>query len=492
MKKFILILVVILFVNSIFANKVIKLYDKNDKIINIKVWFKVGSQNDPEGKEGLCYLTSKLIAEGNTKNYTYSDILDKLYPFAAYYNVRATNEMTVFNAAVHKDKFFEFVKYFTDALLNPAFDDNDIERIKSEMLTYLEASLPYQNDEELGKALLYTEIFKNTPYGHLTQGTINGIKNITKDDILSFYKNYFNKNNFTIAISGDFNDKMIKTLQNELNKLPDGKTVQYPTININQINGLNAIIYEKDANATAISVGTHLPLVRGSKEWYALAIANSWLGEHRNSVSHLYQVIRAARGLNYGDYSYIEHFPNGGSLNMPPQNVCRRYQLFEVWIRPVPNETGYFVVKTLLYELNKLYQNGLTEEQFNKQKNFLKNYINFYAQSNYERLGYLVDNEFYGIKEGHLNLFKKYMDEITYQDVQNAIKKYLNPENLLFVIITKDAQKLKQDLENNIVATISYTTPKPKEIYDEDVIIGKFPISFKNIEIRKVQNLFNK
>jgi hypothetical protein len=39
------------------------------------------------------------------------------------------------------------------------------------------------------------------------------------------------------------------------------------------------------------------------------------------------------RGLNYGDYSYIEEFPDGGELNMPPVNVPRRIQLFEIWIR---------------------------------------------------------------------------------------------------------------------------------------------------------------
>lgn len=493
MKKIILLFVMVTLINLANANDVIKLYDKQDKTINIKVWFNVGSQLDPAGKEGLCYLTAKLLAEGNTKTLKYSEILDKLYPFAASYNVRITNEMTVFNASVHKDKYNEFIKIFTDALLNPAFDDADIERIKSEMLTYLESTLPYQNDEELGKALLYNELFKNTPYGHLSAGTISGIKNISKDDIFNFYKTYFNRNNYTIAISGDFTDKFITALNNELMKLPDGKKAEKPVFTISQPQGHNAIIFEKDANATAISIGTHLPLLRGTKDWYALAVANSYLGEHRNSVSHLYQVIRAARGLNYGDYSYIEHFPNGGSLNMPPQNICRRYQLFEIWIRPVPNETRYFVIKTVLYELDKLYKNGLTKEQFEKQRNFLKNYINFYAQSNYERLGYMVDDAFYGIKEGHLNLFKKYLNKITYEDVQAAIKKYLNPDNLLFVIITKNGEELKNQLENNPVATISYSTPKPNEVLDEDKIIGNYPVKFNNLEIRQInKEVFNK
>ena len=69
---------------------------------------------------------------------------------------------------------------------------------------------------------------------------------------------------------------------------------------------------------TAEPAGAPIDVRRGSREWYALAVANSWLGEHRNSSSHLYQVIREARGMNYGDYSYIEAYPNGGQRSVPP------------------------------------------------------------------------------------------------------------------------------------------------------------------------------
>ena len=92
-------------------------------------------------------------------------------------------------------------------------------------------------------------------------------------------------------------------------------------------------------------MGFPIQVLRGSKDWYALAIANSWLGEHRNSSGRLYNVIREARGLNYGDYSYLEHFPNAGQRFLPPQNVARRQQIFEIWIRPVPNETRHFALR---------------------------------------------------------------------------------------------------------------------------------------------------
>ena len=108
------------------------------------------------------------------------------------------------------------------------------------------------------------------------------------------------------------------------------------------------VLVEKPGQSTAISFGHPIDVHRGSKEFYALWVANSWLGEHRNSASHLYQVIRAARGLNYGDYSYIEAFPEGGRCSMPPTNVGRRSQSFEVWIRTLPNEQAHFALRAAI------------------------------------------------------------------------------------------------------------------------------------------------
>ena len=53
---------------------------KDDPTVSFRVLFRVGSQNDPEGKEGLAALTAALIAEGSTKKHSYEEILDLLYP----------------------------------------------------------------------------------------------------------------------------------------------------------------------------------------------------------------------------------------------------------------------------------------------------------------------------------------------------------------------------------------------------------------------------
>jgi zinc protease len=127
---------------------------------------------------------------------------------------------------------------------------------------------------------------------------------------------------------------------------------------------------------------------RGERDFYALWIANSWLGEHRNQSSHLFDVIREKRGLNYGDYSYIEAFPEGGQREMPPVNVPRRTQLFEVWIRTLPNAQASFALRAALRELQLLVDEGLTAEEFELTRTFLKKYSLHFAEATEKKLGY--------------------------------------------------------------------------------------------------------
>lgn len=473
--------------------RVVKEIDKTDPTISIRIWFKVGAKDDPAGKEGLANITAEMLSEGGTASLTYEQILDKLFPMAASYNASASMEMTIFSGRIHKDNLEEYLKLFSEQLLSPGFREEDFNRIKQNNLNYLKTTLRYSSDEELGKAVLYNRIFANTPYGHITAGTISGIEKITLQDVKDFYKKYFNRNNFVLGIGGDINDNLVKVVWDNLGKLPDGSENIFKDFNTASIKGKNVTIVEKNAPATAISMGYPINLLRGSREWYALAIANSWLGEHRNSSSHLYQVIREQRGLNYGDYSYIENFPNGGRYQLPPVNVARNKQIFEIWIRPVPNETRHFALRAALREYKKLVDNGMTKDDFELTRKFLKNYVLNFATTTNERLGYKLDDKFYNIPGGHLQTFRKMMDEITLEEVNAAIKKHWQYGDLEIVFITNNAAELADALANDKPSPISYSTPKSAEILEEDKEIINFSVKIDpaSIKILKLDDLFN-
>jgi len=472
--------------------KVVLIESKGEPVISFKIWFKTGSQDDPKGKEGLAYLTAQMLSEGGTTNNTYEQILNKLFPLAASYYVSATAEMTIFGGRIHKDNLDTYYKLFIDQLLNPAFKEDAFARVKENTLNYLKTTLKYSSDEELGKAVLYNKIFEDTKYGHITVGTISSVEAITIEDVKKFFTAYYNRNNFVLGLAGGFDKDFPTKVYSDLQKISDGKENKTAVPLTKQINGLNVTIVNKNANATAISMGFPIDVLRGSKDWYALAIANSYFGEHRNSSSHLYQVIREARGLNYGDYSYIENFPNGGRYQKPPANVCRSKQIFEIWIRPVPNETKHFTLRAALRELQILVEKGLTQDQFDLTRKFLKKYVLQFSPDMDQRLGYAIDDKFYGLKENHLKTYREMMDNLTLADVNNAIKKHLQNKNLEIIMITNEGGTLKDAIVKNAPSPITYATPKPQSVLEEDkeIINYRLEIPGGNVNYMTLEELF--
>ncbi len=486
-------LLVILSCQTTKGIKTVQLPVSSDPTVSFRIWFKVGSQNDIEGKEGLATLTASMLTQGSTEQNSYDQILEKLYPMAASYDASVDKEMTVISGRVHKDHLESYLQLFTQAILNPAFTQEDFERIKSNTINYLEKTLRYSNDEAFGKEALYQMIFDGTPYGHPEDGLIESVKSITLEHVKKFHHTYYTRDNVVIGIGGGFDNSLVKKLKTVLETLPPKVTPEIGKPEPKPIEGLEVLLVEKNTRSTAISFGYPIDVHRGEKDYYALWIANSWLGEHRNSSSHLYQVIRETRGMNYGDYSYIECFPGGWARQFPPSNVGRRQQIFEIWIRPVQNAHAHFALRAAIRELQKLIDNGMTEEDFELTKKFLKKYHLHYAPTTSIRLGYKMDDTFYDIKD-HLKTLPKMLNKLTLQDVNAAIKRHLQYENMKIAMITQDAKAFKKALVTNAPSPMEYTATKPPEVLEEDKEIEKYPLEIDEdkVKIVKADDMFVK
>ena len=466
-----------------------------DPTISFSVQFAVGSQDDPPGKEGLAFLTGEMLADAATEARSLDAILEALYPLAASYGMRVDRERSTLTGRVHRDNLDAYLELFTDAFLHPKFEATDFERVQSDAINDIENTLRYSSDEELGKATLNEFVFRGTRYAHPSEGTVAGLRSITLDDVRTFYRQHYTAGNVLLGVGGGFDEALVTRLRAALRQLPAGEPAAPPTIEPAAIDGRSVTLIDKPGADASISFGFPVNVHRGERDFYALWIANSWLGEHRNSASRLFNVIREARGLNYGDYSYIEAFPEGGERSMPPVNVPRRQQLFEVWIRTLPNPQAPFALRAALRELTLLVDNGLTGEQFELTRAFLKKYSLHYAETTSARLGYAMDDRFYGIDgAGHLARFRQMMDELTLADVNAAIKRHLQYANLKIAIVTGDATNLRALLASDAPTPISYDSPKPDAILAEDREIAalRLGLTGERIEFVPVMSAFER
>lgn len=443
-------------------------------LVSFRILFTTGSAFDPTGKEGVAALTAALLTRGGSRTLSYQEIQAAFYPMAAGFSAQTDKEMTVFAGTTHLDNLDRYYAIIRDMLLDPGFRPEDFQRVKTDLLNGLKVNLRSNNDEELGKEVLYTMIYgPEHPYGHTNAGRVSALEKLTLGDVKEFCAQHYTQANLVIGLAGGYPARFEQKVAADFKKLPAG---QKDTVNarVEVQPGTEIAIVQRETRSTAISLGFPIEVTRAHKDWAALAVVASYFGQHRSSNSYLYQRIRAARGLNYGDYAYVEYFPGGMFRFDPPANIGRSSQIFQIWIRPVEPPYGHFTLRAALYEYDKLVRDGMSKEAFESTREFLTKYVNVMTQTQDAQLGYALDSRYYGIPE-FTSYMRQQLAKLTLGDVNRAIQQYLKRDTMKIAIVTKDAEGLRQAIVSNAPSPITYTSPKPPDILEEDKVIQAYP-----------------
>jgi zinc protease len=487
------------------GQQVVELKQPASNKIIIKFMFRNGSISDPKGKEGLTFTTARTITAGGTSTMTNKQIRDFIYPMAADYGVSVDKEVTIFTFEVHKDFLDKFYPVVKGLMLTPSFADEDFKRVKLNQQNYVDQLVRASQDEEYSKLALEDLLFRGTNYQHMIQGTSPGVTSITLDDVKQHYKNFFTQNNLTIGIAGNYTPAFLAQLKKDMQQLPATKPALPAPGFATAPAGIRVeIISKPDALGSAIFTGAPLAINRSSNDFAALMVANSYLGEHRKSYGRLYDKIRTTRSMNYGDYSYIEWYENGGGNMLPVAGVPRTSNYFALWIRPVQIAEGlkqqyselkdinvghaHFALRLAIREVDNMIKNGMTKSDFEKTRRFLRSYNKLYIQTPEKQLGFLMDSKFYG-RNDYIKEMDALLAKLTVDDVNRAIKKYWQVNNMYVTIVTDDSEAgpLAAALKANTPSPMSYSNlvkeGLPKDVLAEDDIIANYKLNVTDVKI---------
>lgn len=503
---------VLLFTLQAQAIDVVELKQKNSNKVVFKIRFDNGSSADPADKKGLTFATASLMSQGGAGGTSYAALQDKMMPWAAGYGAFVDKQVTTFTFQVPVDFVDEFYPMVRNVLLSPDFSEKDFSRVMKAQQNYVDQVVRASSDENYSKFALEDQLFRGGNMQSLKQGTSASVKGISLDDIKAHYRKAFTNNNVTIGIAGNYTDAMLSQLKVDVAKLPDTDYQSVTPSKANTADGIEVEIIAKDgAFGSAIFTGAALPITRSNDEFAALLIANSWIGEHRKSYSRLYKKIRQTRSMNYGDYAYIEWFSQGGGFQLPPSGVPRSSNYWSIWIRPVQIASqlksqyeeladvnighAHFALRLALREFDLLIKNGLTEEDFEATKTFLRSYTKLFAQSPAQQLGWLMDSRFYG-RTDYLAELDTLLKNATLEQVNAAIRKYWQTQNLYVTIVTdaSEAQPLADSLINNTPSPMSYSnlvkSGLPADVLAEDEEVAVYPLNIKKVNIVQSADTF--
>ena len=456
-------------------------------LVDVAFLVHAGAGFDPEGKKGLAALTAAILSDGGSEAMTIEAINEAIDTIASGFSAQVDKEMTRLSGQVHKDNLDAWYSLVRGLLLFPAWSEQDFDRIKTRMQNAIRTDLVGNNDEELGKEMLYEALYGDEhPYGSLNLGHVGDLESITLDDVKAFYRDYYTVANITLGLSGGYREDFPTTLSNDLQKLGAGLRALLDVPAAPMPDGRKAVLIEKETPGVAVSFGFPIDLRRGDPDWVALWLARSYFGEHRNTNSHLYQRIRETRGMNYGDYAYIEYFPRGMSQFHPDTGLGRQQQIFQVWIRPLRNNNdAHFATRVAMFELDKLISEGMSESDFEATRAFLSKYVALLTDGQSRQLGYALDSQYYGI-DNFSDYVRDELGKLTLEDVNRVIRENLSTDDVQYVFVTRDAADLRNRLVDDAASPMTYDAEMPVEVLAEDAVIAVEPLDFDADDVRIV------
>jgi len=451
---------------------------------SIRLVLPLGTAHEAAGQTWISRLVSEYLKEG-AGDLDGTGLADAVARMGGHLDVNVDDDTMTISSSVLGEYASDFVKLLGQIVREPTFPVSELDRLKSDLQRNLDLSKVQPG--ALAAATFRRALYAGHPYEATEMGTERGLAAITLDDVRAFHAGRYLRDNMLIGVAGGYPDGFLERVERDLGgALPSGddagdRTLPAPRV----VENIELLLVEKDAIATAISIGFPINITRASDDFYPLMVANAYFGEHRTFIGRLMNQMRGLRGLNYGDYSYIENFIQDGGSTFPVPNTPRRQQFFSLWIRPVPHHNAAFALRQAVRELGLLVEQGLSPEEFEATREYLVNYSKLYVQTTSRRLGYAMDSRFYGTGP-FVDEIRTRLESLTVDEVNAAVRRHLQAENLGIAVVTRDAEAFRDALLSDAPSSVTYNTEVDDAILAEDEAIKSYPLVINPERVRVV------
>jgi zinc protease len=396
---------------------ILLLSEKHDiPMVTVSMAIKAGSTAETEGKPGLASMTASLLMQGTSKRSA-GRINSEIDFIGGSLSVSGGNDFASASLRVLKKDIGTGLDLLSDVLMNPVFDQKEIDRKVKETLAEIQ-----RQKEEPG--IIAGEAFAKAVYGMHAYGRTNDdvaayLPKLTRQDIFDFYTARYSPNNIIIAVVGDVNEKEIIALLQEHFKgwkrsdrpLP----APVPPAVIEK-----AIVRKIDKNITQANIEMgNIGISRENPDFYAVMIMNYILGGGGFS-SRLMDNIRDNKGLAYDVHSVFSAQKEPGA--------------FSVSIR-TKNESANEVIAETLKEIKRIQAEPVSEKELADAKAYLTGSFPLKMDTYAKIAGMLTSTEIYNLGLDYPQKYPVLINVVTREDVMRVAKKYIHPDSLVIVVV---------------------------------------------------------
>jgi predicted Zn-dependent peptidase len=306
---------------------------------------------------------------------------------------------------------------FADVVLNPAFPQNEFERIRKDRLTSLLQlkDRPTAIANQAYAAILYGGTH---PYGRQLIGTEASVQGLSRDDLQAFYRTNFIPNNSTLIIVGDVNPSQIEgKIRALLGSWQRGTPTPLTFGEPPRPGATTVYLIDKPGAAqSSFRIGS-IGVPRSTKDYFALSVLNTILGG--SFTSRLNQNLRETHGYTYGARSVFDMRRSAGPFTASAEIVAAK--------------TDSALVE-FMKELNAIRE-AVPPEELSKAKRYMQLGLPAEFETTQQIANALIPVVLYDLPLSYYNSYVQNVEAITQADVQRVARQYINPSSLAIVIV---------------------------------------------------------
>jgi len=399
--------------------KVIVAENHEQPVVSMRLLIKVGSSLDPADKAGLANMTAGLLRKG-TATRDANKISEEIDFIGGSLGAGSDLDASYATSEVLTKHFDKGLDLLSDIVLNPAFAPAEIERLRKQTIAALMQSKDDPNnvvDEQYKKYL-----FGDHPYGKPESGTIESVSSLTRDDIVGFWQKNYIPNNSVLFVVGDVKpEEVFPKIEANLGAWKQGTPPDMKFPAAKPGSGIKVILINKpDATQSSVKMG-NLGIDRYNPDFFSCRVMNYILGGGM-LVSRMMTEIRQKRGLTYDintQFSF-NRFPGEFTVTTFTRN-----------------DSTARAISGIIEQLNRMRDTDITPQELKETISFFNGMLPRQFETLNQVLGQLVNPELYGLGKDYLPTYLDRISKVTAADVRNAAQKYIDPKNLLIVVVSK-------------------------------------------------------
>lgn len=386
-------------------------------IVSLNVSWRGGSSLDPAGKAGLAYLASSTMDEG-AGDFDSKAFQGRLSDLAIQLGFDASKDSFSGEFKTLSENTEEAFRLFGLAITDPRFDEEPVERIRGQILASLDRKLSDPNS--LAGRAWFELAFGDHPYAQPSEGTLETMAAITREDLARFARTHLGKDNMFVGVVGDIAAAELGPLLDmTFGKLPEKADVaQVPQTE--PLQEAAVMIIPQDIPQSVVIFGGQ-GVKRDDPDYYAAYVLNYILGGG-SFQSRLTDEIREKRGLVYSVYSYLYPMKAAG-LHMGGFGTS--------------NASVKAALDLVEEELRRIRKDGVTAEELDAAKTYINGSFPLSLSSNDRIADILVAMQFSNLPPSYLNDRAALIDSVSQDDIKRVARRLLDPEKLIVVVAGK-------------------------------------------------------